>query len=87
MPRLRARGLAALLLLAIAWPALLPAQRLANGAEPVDATLVGARYRGLGTTANGAQRLFLGIRDLGNGARPGSETGVRVRFHERETAL
>lgn len=80
MPRLRTRGLAALLFLATAWPALLPAQSLVNGAEPVDATLVGARYRALGTTANGAQRLFLGIPDLGNGGRRVEASGAYGAF-------
>lgn len=69
MPSLRDRVLATLLFIAAAWPALLPAQTLVNGAEPVDATLVGARYRALGTTGNGAQRLFLGIPDLGTAGR------------------
>ncbi|MFN9730091.1 MAG: hypothetical protein ACK59M_06420 [Pseudomonadota bacterium] len=55
------------LLLAAAIVAGLPtasAQSVAPGAEALDASLVGARFRSIGSTSNGAQRIFTGLPDL-----------------------
>ena len=41
------------------------AQSVNPGAEALDASLVGARFRTIGSTSNGAQRIFAGLPDLG----------------------
>jgi hypothetical protein len=38
---------------------------LLDGAEALDASLLSARFRTLGATSNGAQRIFVGLADLG----------------------
>lgn len=67
------------LLFAAALAAGLPpasAQTVNPGAEALDASLLGARFRTLGSTGNGAQRIFAGLPDLGTATVNGTPNRV-----------
>ncbi len=54
------------------------AQTVNPGAEALDASLVAARFRTIGSTSNGAQRIFAGLPDLGTPSVNGTPNRVEA---------